>query len=91
MAILKHFASKSSNYGASLDYVLFDHDEKSGKVLRDANGNRILRRSYWLDGVNCDPFLYAQECKTLPMWREYYELTMAFFDSKTLSDLADLN
>ncbi len=44
MAILKHFASKSSNYGASLDYVLFDHDEKSGKVLRDANGNRILRR-----------------------------------------------
>ena len=65
MAILKHFASKSSNYGASLDYVLFDHDEKSGKVLRDANGNRILRRSYWLDGVNCDPFLYAQECKTL--------------------------
>ena len=34
MAILKHFASKSSNYGASLDYVLFDHDEKSGKVLR---------------------------------------------------------
>ena len=33
----------------------------------------------------------AQECKTLPMWREYYELTIAFFDSKTLSDLADLN
>ena len=65
MAILKHLASKSSDYGAALDYVLFDHDEKNGKVLRDANGNRVLRRSYWLDGVNCDPFLYAQECKTL--------------------------
>lgn len=65
MAILKHLASKSSNYGAALDYVLFDHDEKNGKVMRDANGNRVMRRSYWLDGVNCDPFLYAQECKTL--------------------------
>ena len=45
MAILKHFASKSSNYGASLDYVLFDHDEKSGKVAgreRKSNPAKIL-------------------------------------------------
>ena len=27
MAILKHIASKSSNYGAALEYLIFKHDE----------------------------------------------------------------
>ena len=55
MAVLKHLASKSSNYGAVLTYLLYDHDEKNGKVVRDANGNRILRKEYWINGINCDP------------------------------------
>ena len=29
MAILKHIASKSSNYGAALEYLIFKHDEAS--------------------------------------------------------------
>ena len=65
MAVLKHLASKSSNYGAVITYLLYDHDEKTGKVLRDANGNRILRRECWIDGINCDPFLFDLECKKL--------------------------
>ena len=65
MAVLKHLASKSSNYGAVLTYLLYDHDEKNGKVLRDANGNRILRREYWINGINCDPFLFDAECTKL--------------------------
>ena len=65
MAVLKHLASKSSNYGAVLAYLLYDHDEKNGKVLRDANGNRILRREYWINGINCDPFLFDAECTKL--------------------------
>ena len=36
---------------------------------------------------NAAPCSRAQDCKTLPMWQEYYEQTRAFFDSKTLSDL----
>ena len=32
MAVLKHLASKSSNYEAVLTYLLYDHDEKNGKV-----------------------------------------------------------
>ncbi|MBQ9075466.1 MAG: Rrf2 family transcriptional regulator, partial [Mogibacterium sp.] len=36
---------------------------------------------------NAAPCPRAQDCKTLPMWQEYYEQTRAFFDSKTLSDL----
>ena len=65
MAILKHLASKSSNYGAVLTYLLYDHDEKNRTVLRDANGNRILRREYWINGINCDPFLFDAECTKL--------------------------
>jgi len=65
MAVLKHLASKSSNYGAVLKYLLYDHDEKNGKVLRDASGNRILRKEYWINGINCDPFLFDAECARL--------------------------
>ena len=65
MAVLKHLASKSSNYGAVLTYLLYDHDEKNGKVLRDTNGNRILRKEYWINGINCDPFLFDAECTKL--------------------------
>lgn len=65
MAVLKHLASKSSNYGAVLTYLLYDHDEKNGKILRDANGNRILRKEYWINGINCDPFLFDAECTRL--------------------------
>ena len=36
---------------------------------------------------NAAPCPRAQDCKTLPMWQEYYEQTRAFFDSRTLSDL----
>ena len=64
MAVLKHLASKSSNYGAVLAYLLYDHDEKNGKVLRDANGNRILRRKYWINGINCDPFFLMQNARS---------------------------
>ena len=45
--------------------MLYDHDEKNGKVLRDANGNRILRKEYWINGINCDPFLFDAECTRL--------------------------
>ena len=45
--------------------MLYDHDEKNGKVLRDANGNRILRKEYWINGINCDPFLFDAECTKL--------------------------
>jgi Rrf2 family protein len=29
----------------------------------------------------------AAICKTLPMWREYWQLTKDFFENKTLTDL----
>ena len=33
----------------------------------------------------------AAECKTLPMWEEYYRITKEYFASVTLADLAGQN
>ena len=65
MAILKHLTSKSSDYGAVLDYLMFQHDEETGKELRDRNGSRIPREEFYLDGINCEPFAFDMECKQL--------------------------
>ena len=65
MAILKHLSSKSANYGKALEYLIFQHDERSGQPLRDENGNRMLREEYYLDGMNCDPFSFDKECEML--------------------------
>ncbi len=65
MAILKHGTSKNSNYGAALSYLLFEHDGFTMKPVLDENGNMVRRRDYILDGINCDPFTYAEECREL--------------------------
>ena len=38
---------------------------------------------------NAEPCPRASECRTLPMWKKYYELTTAYFDGITLADLSD--
>ena len=44
MATLKHIASKSSNYGRPLEYLMFEHDT-NGKPIRDEEGNLQMRRN----------------------------------------------
>ena len=34
-----------------------------------------------------EPCKKVNECKTLPLWSEFYEVVNNFFDSKTLADL----
>ena len=50
VAILKHVAGKSADYGAALDYLKYEHDEVLKKPLLDANGNWVLRRDILLEG-----------------------------------------
>ena len=61
MAILKHIASKSSDYGAALEYLIFKHDELRKTPILDQNGNRIMRDEYYLDGLNCEPYSFVAE------------------------------
>ena len=65
MAILKHVAGKSADYGAALDYLKYEHDEVLKEPLLDANGNWVLRRDILLDGINCEPELFDVECEML--------------------------
>ena len=69
MAILKHIASKSSNYGAALKYLVFEHDELFNVPVRDEKGNCIMRKEFYLDGLNCEPYSFDAACQQLN--REY--------------------
>ena len=69
MAILKHIASKSSNYGAALEYLIFKHDELRKTPILDQKGNRIMRDEFYLDGLNCEPYSFDAVCQQLN--REY--------------------
>ena len=64
VAILKHVAGKSADYGAALDYLKYEHDEVLKKPLLDANGNWVLRRDILLEGINCEPELFDVECES---------------------------
>ena len=33
MAIVKHIKSRNANYSAAINYLLFEHDEKTGKTF----------------------------------------------------------
>ena len=35
MAILKHIKSRNANYSDALDYLIFQHDESTGKMILD--------------------------------------------------------
>ena len=55
-----------------------------GAILRATEGE--------LAPVSClacgaAPCTRAPFCKTLPMWKQYYEMTVRYFDGITLSDL----
>jgi len=65
MAILKHIAVKNADYGEGQRYLIFKHDEKTGKPILDENGNMQFRDNYFLDGINCDAFTFDTECMEL--------------------------
>lgn len=62
MATLKHIASKNSDYSAIEAYLVYQHDEFSGKVILDKQGRPMLRESYILDTLECGDFSFATVC-----------------------------
>lgn len=65
MAILKHIAVKNADYGEAQRYLIFKHDEKTGKPVMDENGNMQFRDNYFLDGMNCEAFTFDTKCMEL--------------------------
>ena len=62
MATLKHIASKNSDYSAAETYLVYQHDEFSGKVILDEQGRPMLRDSYLIDTLECGDFSFATAC-----------------------------
>ena len=62
MATLKHISSKNSDYTAIEAYLIYQHDEFSGKVILDKQGRPTLRESYLLDTLECGNFTFATAC-----------------------------
>ena len=62
MATLKHIASKNSDYTAIEAYLVYQHDEFSGKVILDKQGRPMLRESYILNTLECGDFSFATVC-----------------------------
>ena len=80
MAVIKHIASKNSDYGESERYLIFQHNEYTQKPILDEEGHMILREEYYLDGLNCDPFTFASECQEL---NSYYHKNKNFNEIKS--------
>ena len=62
MATLKHIASKNSDYSAAEAYLIYQHDEFTGKQLLDEQGRPMLRESYILDTLECGDYSFAIAC-----------------------------
>ena len=80
MAVIKHIASKNSDYGESERYLIFQHNEYTQKPILDEEGHMILREGYYMDGLNCDPFSFASECQEL---NSYYHKNKTFNEIKS--------
>ena len=59
MATLKHIASKNSDYSAAETYLVYQHDEFSGKKILDEQSRPKLRESYILDTLECGEASFA--------------------------------
>ena len=62
MATLKHISSKNSDYTAIEAYLVYQHDEFTGKQLLDEQGKPKLRDLYLLDTLECGDFSFATAC-----------------------------
>ena len=80
MAVIKHIASKNTDYGEAERYLIFQHNKYTQKPILDDEGHMILRDEYYLDGLNCDPFSFASECQEL---NSYYHKNKNFNEIKS--------
>lgn len=87
MPILVTHKMVDSSHGKGGGYRLTKEPDqyRVGDILRLTEGS--------LAPVAClecgaEPCERAAECRTLPMWQQYFDLTNRFFDSITVADLA---
>ena len=65
VATVKHVKIYNANYDAASDYLTMQHDEFTNKPILDDHGEMIPRDFYLLEGINCDPYSFNQECQSV--------------------------
>lgn len=65
MATVKHIKIYNANYDAATDYLTMQHDEFTNKPILDEHGEMMPRNFFLLEGINCDPFSFNQECQAV--------------------------
>ena len=65
VAAVKHIKIRNSNYADAVTYLTMQHDEFTNKPVLDDQGNYIPRDEYLLEGINCDPYTFAEECESV--------------------------
>ena len=65
MATVKHIKIYNANYDAATDYLTMQHDEFTNKPILDENGEMMPRDFFLLEGINCDPNSFNQECQSV--------------------------
>ena len=63
-------------------------DYTVGELLRLTEGDLVPVACLALE---CKPCERAAECRTLPMWKGFYEMTNKYFDGITVADLIGNN
>lgn len=62
MAIIKHVPSQNRNYPDVIEYLTMQHNEETGAVILDAQGEMLEREGYLIQGINCTPENFAELC-----------------------------
>ena len=62
MAIVKHIKSKNANYTDAINYLFYQHDEKTKTLLLNEYGQPMLREEFYADGLNCTPETFDLDC-----------------------------
>ena len=62
MAIIKHVPSQNKNYSAVIEYLTMQHNEETGAVILDENGDMIEREGFLIQVINCTPEDFAELC-----------------------------
>ena len=88
MPLLKTAGLVDSSHGIGGGYKLTRAPEQYTlwEILQVAEGDMAPVSCLQKDAAVCDR---AAECRTLPVWEKYYELTKDYFQSITLADLLD--
>ena len=90
MPILSKNALVEGVHGKGGGYRLTKQPEdyKVGEILRLTEGDLAPVACLGCDAKPCDR---AAECRTLPMWTDFYKLVNDYFDNITLADLLKTN